>query len=192
MKRHIFSILLFVSFHCSAQTLPNNIRDSLAKVTKEIIRTDQLYRNGPLFDSISLYYKGIRTPEILQLREAWQKQDHENFTALENIIKTYGYPEQKLLGPKAPPLFAVLIHWSKQEPEWFNKPGLVSHFKREIENGNMPLSRVDMPHMFYMRMNGEPDIKLKPIINNARLAYGLCPYDDTHFLTEVWIDIVKD
>lgn len=119
-------------------------------------------------------------------------QDKENFSALEEIIIQYGYPEFNLLDKTTCLLPGVLIHWSKQEPEWFNSAWLIPYFVRELKNGNMPLVRIDMAHMFYMRMNGEPDIRHKDLINNARFAYGLCPYDDGHFLTKVWIDIVKE
>jgi hypothetical protein len=184
--------LLFISLCGYAQSLPEAIRDSLLAVTKEIIRTDQLYRKGATWDSILAYYKATREPVYINLFDRWQQQDKYNFATLEGIIKTYGYPEQKLLGSNAPPLLVVLIHWSKGYPEWFNSPELVPYFKRELENGNMPLSRVDMAHMFYMRMGDIPDVKLNGLINNARFAYGLCPYDDTHFFTKVRIDTVKE
>ena len=167
-------------------------RDSLIKITCEILRTDQQYRTKSYQDFLH-HSRNTDTALANRLYTIWNEQDQRNFRTLESITKTYGYPEFKLLGNKVCLLLVVLIHWSKQYPEWFNAPETVAMFKKELDNDNLPLSRLDIAHFFYMRMNGDAtDIQYKQLINNARLTYGLCPYDDGHFLTKEWIEPMRN
>lgn len=189
--RFIYLLLILYAMPCYAQ-LPATTRDSLIKITCEILRTDQQYRTKSYQDSLK--HNRENNPFLYrQMMTEWEQQDNYNFNTLTTIMKTYGYPEAKLLGPKACTILVILIHWSKQYPEWFNVPGTVAIFKKELDNGNLPLSRLDNAHFFYMRMNGDAtDIRYKQLINNARLTYGLCPYDNGHFLTKEWIEPMRN
>lgn len=106
--------------------------------------------------------------------------DKKNFTQLEEIVKTIGFPCPQLLGNKTCYPFGVLIHWSKEYPAWFSEPKNVAIFKREINLGHLPKSQIDLAYFMYVSFM-QADPKYYKLINNARLAYGLPPYTIKQF-----------
>ena len=113
--------------------------------------------------------------------------DKRNFTALQQVMETIGFPCPKLLGKNACYPFGIFIHWCKEYPEWFNKPEMVALIKKEIDRGHLPKCQADLAQFMYISFT-DADMKDFELVNNARLVYGLKPYTKKQFLKEEWAE----
>ena len=186
MKTGFIILLCLVHQVLFSQQLSDKDRLVLKKLTCDMLKADQAVRNSlhkaresHNADSITFFYKEL------------QRIDSNHFHILDSIIHKIGYPSQDMLGKGSCDLVAILIHWSKEYPSWFNDPKLVKTFKREIENGNLSVAFIDLAHFFYISYM-DADIKLMPLVNNARVAYGLMPYTTKQYTKQEWVEPMRD
>ncbi|HXS36747.1 MAG TPA: hypothetical protein VN721_08605 [Flavipsychrobacter sp.] len=175
-RTYTISLLLLFPFVASSQTFTQQQKDSLRELSCTIEKADQAIRHS--FDAAK---ESKDTNSIDSIGAVMYKIDLHNFQILDSLITTIGFPCPKLLGKGTCYPFAVLIHWAKEYPEWFNDPRIVPLFKREIEKGNLPLCQMDFAQFAYTSYM-KPDIKYYQLTNAARVAYGLKPYSKKQYL----------
>jgi hypothetical protein len=176
-------MFLFSSTYSSAQQyITGNVKDSLRSVACEMNKADQQIRD-------SLYFAEQTGDQalILQFDKKRDSIDRSNFQVLENLIRSVGFPCPKLFGKGTCYPFDVLYHWSKEYPEWFNNPQITEYFKKEIENGHLPLPIMDMAHYLFVTFM-EHDMATFQLINSARKLYGLNAYTKKQFLKKETIE----
>ncbi|MBA3828648.1 MAG: hypothetical protein H0X33_06905 [Taibaiella sp.] len=163
--------LMFISFSVAyAQGLTPIEADRIRKLACEMERQDQAVR-----DSLQVAKKEKDSIAIRRWQAELYITDKRNFSRLQTLIDTIGFPCPQLLGKGTCYPFAILIHWSKEYPEWFNDPAQVIKFKREIQKGHLPKSQIDLAQFFYISFMAA-DLKYFKLVNDARIAYGLKPY----------------
>lgn len=187
-----FSFFSLFSPHISfSQEFTQPLPDSIVKQVCEIYRTDQLYRTKAIYDSIQLAIRNQDSTTFKWYQNKLIEIDTNNFRQLENIILNYGFPGPQLIhSHHRCSLLAVLIHWSKEYPEWFNSDASIHMFQKEITNGNLPLSFMDHALFFY-RTFMPHGMEYFDLINKARKAYGLKPYSEKQFLGDEPVEPVN-
>jgi len=182
-RRLMILLLLMIKIPAMCQVLTVHEKDSLKNLVCMLAEKDQLYRKGLICDTIALARKNNDTAYLNHWDKLLHAQDVDDIQLLCNIIDRVGYPNNKTLGKGTCDLIGVLIHWAKEYPEWFNNASTIAIFKREIANGNLRLSDIDMSEFFFISFT-HPDIKYMTLINNARMSYGLVPYSKDQYLSK--------
>jgi hypothetical protein len=193
MKRELFSVVLLLlafSITAVAQTLPEAEKEKQVALTCALVKADQQYRQSPYSDSISRAYRDKDTTAIYHFSSLLTSADSANFAMLEEHMNSYGFPGEKLLGPKTCDLTSVFIHWENGYPTWFNSANNIKLFKKEIQKGNMPVTIVDSAHAYFVRRTMH-DMEYFTTINETRKKLGLRPYTESQFMRETSIDPVK-
>lgn len=160
-------------------------KDSLAALVCKMEQADQEVRNN--------WEKAKAANDSVAMRSVaaqWPAIDSTNFAVLFLIVRDLGYPCQQLLGQsfhaECGPS-GVLIHWMKERPEWFCSKTMIPIFRREIENGHIPLPIIDFCFFSYVSyMKADP--KLMPAINEARTAFGLRAYTKKQYTQEEYME----
>jgi hypothetical protein len=186
MKRLIALGCLISLNHAYAQpNLPEAEKDSVRTLVCNMEHADQ--------DVRSRWEKAKQAGDSGAMKligAEWRVTDSTNFVLLDRIIRDIGYPCTQLLGKELKSDCmpnAVLVHWIKNHPAWFCDRTLIPIFKREIELGHLPLPVVDFCFFAYVSyMNA--DLKLLPMINEARTAYGLVAYTKKQYTRQEYME----
>lgn len=183
--RAIFFLLLFCYSVKAEHVLSANEKDSLAALVCKMEQADQEVRNN--WEKA----KAAKDSDAMKVIAAqWPVIDSANFATLFIIIRDIGYPCQQLLGKSfsaACNPSAVLIHWMKERPEWFCSKTMIPLFRREIENGHIPLPIIDFCFFSYVSyMHADP--KLMPAVNDARTAFGLRAYTGKQYRQQEYME----
>jgi len=187
MKHHkpiIFLLLLCGSVKAQLQ-LTASEKDSLATLVCKMEQADQEVRNN--------WEKAKAAKDSIAMKivaAQWLVVDSTNFATLFVIVRDLGYPCQQLLGKsfhaECNPS-GVLIHWMKARPEWFCSKTMIPLFRREIENGHIPLPIMDFCFFSYVSyMKADP--KLMAAVNEARTAYGLRAYTKKQYTQQEYME----
>jgi len=152
------------------------VKDSLKAIACLMSKSDQEIRQA-LNDA-------EKTGNESQLRELDNMRDsidRANIKLLGDLIRTVGFPCPKLFGRGTCYPFDVLYHWSKEFPESFNDPETTKYFKKEIEQGHLPLAIMDMAYFLFVSYTSHDMTMFEPI-NTARKSYGLVAYTKDQFM----------
>jgi hypothetical protein len=190
LRNALLILLLACSSALNAQPLTDAQKDSLAAVTCEMVKADQKYRQMPYSDSIARAYRNKDTAGIMHFADLLTRSDSSNFSRLEDIIRKYGYPGEKLVGKNACNLLSVFIHWQNGYPAWFNSLNTSKAFKKEIQKGNMPVMLVDSAHAYFIKHTTH-DLEYMEMMNAARKTYFLKQYTEQQFMRQEPIAPVK-
>ena len=181
-------VALLLSFACSTyaqRALSEQERDSIKTLVCNMEHADQDVRNR--------WHKAKKENDSAAMKliaPEWHITDSTNFVVIEKIIRNIGFPCKELLGNDLKfdciP-HGIIIHWMKNHPAWFCDRSLIPVFRKEIELGHLPLPMMDMCFFTYVSYM-KADVKLLPVINEARSAYDLRPYTLKQYTQQEWIE----
>lgn len=198
MKRFflLFSVLLIIYpffFSCDSYRLNHN--------SKDIILAEE-NSNNELISELCVIYgldQGIRNKELWKTldKETIIKIDSLNFERFINIVRKFGYPNEKILGDKFEVYecvqlagFAIMLH---NPHKLIQDKTLFNLFLDEVNKGNLDSETfatiLDKHYWFrsrgervmYGSQFGAPCIDTKEETNRLRKEIGLEPLNDDEF-----------